>query len=307
MLGLSWLTTATTATGIGHFCRLSRFASNSATKPSASGGYLRNPLLRYRQSPILFSSSLAPPKKLHADIVLGLEEKKLFEMLKKVAEVGGKNCSEATILRVAGGWIRDKLLGVEGKTDIDITVSNMSGKEFVEQLNWWLVKEGKQALNYGVIKENPEKSKHLETVAISIGPFAVDFSNLRTENYTEDSRVPRISRGTPEEDARRRDLTINSLYFNLNSGIVEDYTGSGINDLENGLIRTPLPSVVTLRDDPLRALRAVRFACRFQFKIVDEFLDAFSDNEVMESLNVKVSRERIKSELEVSIYLITMF
>ena len=80
---------------------------------------------------------------------------------------------------------------------------------------------------------------------------------------------------------------------------MEDYTGNGINDLKLGLIRTPLPSLVTLRDDPLRALRAIRFACRFQFKIVEELLDACIDSGVRKSLHVKVSRERIKMEVEV--------
>ena len=258
-----------------------------------------SPLRRHVNNRVFLSLSLAPPRKLLSEVVLDAEERKLFEMLKKVVGEREGGGAEGIILRVAGGWVRDKLLNVEGKNDIDITVNKMSGKDFAEMLNRRFVKEGKPALKFGVIKENPEKSKHLETVAINIGPFAVDFSNLRTENYTESSRVPLTSTGTPEEDASRRDLTINSLYYNINNGIVEDYTGNGINDLKLGLIRTPLPSLVTLRDDPLRALRAIRFACRFQFKIVEELLDACSDSGVRKSLHVKVSRERIKMEVEV--------
>ena len=304
MLGLPFLTSVTTATGFGHCGRLARFASNS--KASCGELFLRIPPQKCRHGRILYSSSTGSTRNPLAKIVLDPQEQIFFDMLKKVTEDGRRHGTEGTTLRVAGGWVRDKLLGIEVKNDIDITVNNMSGKEFVEQLNRWLVKEGKQALNFGVIKENPEKSKHLETVAINIGPFSVDFCNLRTENYTESSRIPSIATGTPREDAARRDLTINSLYFNINTGFVEDYTGYGMNDLKLGLIRTPLPSLITLRDDPLRALRAIRFACRFQFKIADELLNAFVDNEVLKSLNIKVSRERIRIELEVSLNFVFM-
>jgi tRNA nucleotidyltransferase/poly(A) polymerase len=64
--------------------------------------------------------------------------------------------------------------------------------------------------------------------------------------------------GTPEEDACRRDLTINSLFYNVNTGMVEDYCGRGLADLRQGVIRTPLPPFTTLLDDPLRVLRAIR-------------------------------------------------
>lgn len=81
--------------------------------------------------------------------------------------------------------------------------------------------------------------------------FDVDFTNLRSEVYA-DSRIPTIQLGTPEEDAHRRDLTINSLFFNINSRAVEDYTGHGLDDLRHGLIRTPLAARETFLDDPLR-------------------------------------------------------
>jgi tRNA nucleotidyltransferase/poly(A) polymerase len=64
--------------------------------------------------------------------------------------------------------------------------------------------------------------------------------------------------GGPEEDAFRRDLTINSLFYNVNTGAVEDYVGRGMEDIRNQIIRTPLPALTTLLDDPLRVLRAVR-------------------------------------------------
>jgi tRNA nucleotidyltransferase (CCA-adding enzyme) len=82
--------------------------------------------------------------------------------------------------------------------------------------------------------------------------------------------VPHIEFGTPLEDAERRDLTINSLFYNIATEEVEDFLGTGIDDLENGIIRTPLFPFVTFKDDPLRVLRAIRFAARYNFRIVKE-------------------------------------
>ena len=91
--------------------------------------------------------------------------------------------------------------------------------------------------------------------------------NLRSETYSEESRVPAIEIGSPEQDAYRRDLTINSLFYNINAGCIEDFTKMGANDLKLGLIRTPLEPLQTFLDDPLRVLRTVRFATRFDFKL----------------------------------------
>jgi tRNA nucleotidyltransferase/poly(A) polymerase len=121
---------------------------------------------------------------------------------------------------------------------------------------------------------------------------------LRTESYSIDSRIPDIQIGSPAEDAYRRDLTINSMFYNVNKGIIEDFTNMGIEDLKAGIIRTPLPPITTLRDDPLRVLRVIRFACRYNFEIVNELEIACNDKSVKESLQSKVSRERILSELD---------
>jgi hypothetical protein len=104
--------------------------------------------------------------------------------------------------------------------------------------------------------------------------------------------------GTPKEDALRRDLTINSLFYNLHTHSIEDFTGKGLSDLEDRLVRTPLPALITLTDDPLRALRAVRFACRFNFSIAPDLYTACCDPSVHYTLGFKVSKERILSELE---------
>lgn len=126
----------------------------------------------------------------------------------------------------------------------------------------------------------------------------IDIVHLRTEEYSESSRIPTIALGTPTEDAYRRDLTINSLFYNINTGEVEDLTGQGLNDLSNQLIRTPLPPLVTFTDDPLRALRAIRFACRFNFHIIYELLQACKHENVCKLLYEKVSQERRRNEFD---------
>ena len=104
--------------------------------------------------------------------------------------------------------------------------------------------------------------------------------------------------GTPMEDASRRDLTINALFYNVNTNSVEDYTGIGLKDLEDKIVRTPLPALRTLEDDPLRAFRAIRFACRFNFKMEDELFKSCTDPIVHNSLKTKVSYERINTEFD---------
>ena len=99
--------------------------------------------------------------------------------------------------------------------------------------------------------------------------FEIDVVNLRTETYALDSRIPQIEIGTAEEDALRRDFTINSMFYNINEMKVEDLSGNGLSDMENKVIRTPIDPVITLQDDPLRIMRAVRFASRLSFEMDD--------------------------------------
>jgi tRNA nucleotidyltransferase (CCA-adding enzyme) len=148
-----------------------------------------------------------------------------------------------------------------------------------------------------VIKCNPERSKHLETATMSVMGTEVDFVNLRAEAYAGDSRVPVVEIGTATQDAERRDLTINALFYNLATREVEDFTRRGLEDLKNRVARTPLDPVVTFHDDPLRILRTARFAARFNLAVDPAILDAAARTEVRESLRVKVSRERIGKEL----------
>ncbi len=105
----------------------------------------------------------------------------------------------------------------------------------------------------------------------------------------------------PSFPPSRRDLTINALYYNMNTGQIEDFTGQGLRDMREGVIRTPLPALTTLLDDPLRVLRAVRFASRLAFSISDDLVAAASDVRVHKALESKVSRERIGSEVDLMV------
>uniref|UniRef100_A0A7S4J078 Poly A polymerase head domain-containing protein n=1 Tax=Odontella aurita TaxID=265563 RepID=A0A7S4J078_9STRA len=183
--------------------------------------------------------------------------------------------------------------------DIDVALDDMLGREFADALNAYLTNHGQSAAAVGVVLKNPEKSKHLETATMKVGDFWIDFVNLRAEEYTSDSRIPDLMRiGTAEEDAYRRDLTINALFYNINTGRVEDWTGRGFDDLRRGVVATPLPPLTTLLDDPLRVLRAVRFAARLRFAMDEDLRESARDGRVREALRQKVARERTGSEVD---------
>lgn len=290
-----------------------------------------------------YSTSSPPINNNNAQIQLSQEEAELFSLLNEVTASTGMHST----LRVAGGWVRDKLLateefqrrgstkvpgGVERLTskfkepssgrlgtkviggassklslvdpkdapvDIDIALDDMVGKEFADHLNDFLTEKGEKRISVGVVLQNPEKSKHLETATMKVGKFWIDFVNLRAEQYAEDSRIPDLIRiGTAEEDSFRRDLTINSLFYNINSGTVEDLTGMGFEHLRQGVVATPLPALTTLLDDPLRVLRSVRFAARLRFTMDDSLKNAAMDESVRVALAQKVARERIGSEVD---------
>ncbi|RHY85529.1 hypothetical protein DYB26_007350 [Aphanomyces astaci] len=257
-------------------------------------------------------------------IDLTADEEKLFDFLLDVEKQN--NCG--LTLRVAGGWVRDKLLG-RASDDIDIVLDNMTGVAFAELVNSYETQHGHKTHAVGVIKvssafsnrshdshkANPDQSKHLETATMQLGSGWVDFVNLRAETYADDEahRIPSMvctapspfvfislrhqEFGTPLEDAQRRDFTINSLFYNLATKSVEDFTGQGLPDLQHGVIRTPLDPTITFLDDPLRVLRAIRFASRFRFPLADDLIAALEHRAIREALVKKVSRERVGKEL----------
>lgn len=173
------------------------------------------------------------------------------------------------------------------------------GYDFAVIFNEFLKKRGYPVSSIGVVGANPEQSKHLQTAIVDILNLKVDFVNMRNEMYAQDSRIPaEIAFGSAEEDSHRRDTTINSLYYNIMTGLVEDWTRLGIQDLEQGIIRTPLAARDIFADDPLRILRCLRFAARFNFKLDGEIIASLEDSQMRLSLLRKVSRERIGIEIK---------
>ncbi|KAJ8551178.1 hypothetical protein K7X08_000548 [Anisodus acutangulus] len=243
----------------------------------------------------------APALRLYATmvedpIVLTEKEEEIFKRLIEVVE----HYNLGTQLRVAGGWVRDKLLGKDCY-DIDIALDNMYGREFCEKVNEYLSASGEETHGVGVIQCNPDQSKHLETARMRLSDVWIDFVNLRAEDYSENSRIPTMKFGTAKQDADRRDLTINSLFYNINTRSVEDFTDRGIADLKSGKIVTPLPPKQTFLDDPLRVLRAIRFGARFGFILDEELKKAAADEDVRVAIADKISRERIGHEIDLMI------
>ncbi|XP_006454575.1 hypothetical protein AGABI2DRAFT_176078, partial [Agaricus bisporus var. bisporus H97] len=225
------------------------------------------------------------------------DEDRVCQLLDDYVKNAQEDVSMRTVCRIAGGWVRDKLLGSECH-DIDIALSNSMGFTFAEGLAAYAARNGVETGTISKIAQNPEQSKHLETATFKVFGLEVDIVNLRCEEYASDSRIPTgVSFGTPLQDALRRDITINALFYNVHSREVEDFTGKGRDDLESGIVRTPLPPRETFLDDPLRVLRCIRFASRLGFRTVPELEEAAKDPLIQKAIVNKVARERVGEEL----------
>ncbi|SDB84326.1 CCA tRNA nucleotidyltransferase [Williamwhitmania taraxaci] len=183
---------------------------------------------------------------------------------------------------VIGGFVRDCLLERPSK-DIDIVVQG-SGIEMAE---------GVAAKAGGV---NVTVFKNFGTAMLRFGDMEIEFVGARKESYQRESRKPIVENGTLEDDQNRRDFTINALAISLNKndyGRLIDPFG-GIDDLKNKILRTPLDPETTFSDDPLRMIRAIRFAAQLGFRIEEKALQSISD---MKDRITIVSKERIADEL----------
>jgi tRNA nucleotidyltransferase (CCA-adding enzyme) len=237
---------------------------------------------------------------------LNPEEQRLRQLLLDVTRsIDASGPKEPTTLRWAGGWVRDKVLGIQSN-DIDVAINSMTGEAFSQRLRSYCKTEAaikkhrilpEDVGSLHVVRLNPDQSKHLETAMVKVFGLDIDFVNLRKETYVHDSRNPIMEFGTAEEDALRRDATINALFYNLHTDQIEDFTG-GLKDMDAKRIKTPLEPLQTFTDDPLRVLRLVRFASRLQFTIDPDTEKFMNDPRVLEALRSKISRERVGTELE---------
>lgn len=202
---------------------------------------------------------------------------RIFRQVGEVADSLGRPCY------VVGGYVRDLFLNRPSK-DIDfVTVG--SGIEVAQAVAAQLGRGAHLSV-----------FKNFGTASIHYHGLELEFVGARRESYRRDSRKPIVEDGTLEDDISRRDLTINAMALSVNADtfgeLVDLY--NGLDDLEKGLVRTPLDPDITFSDDPLRMLRAIRFATRLGFTIVPETLDAITRN--AHRLEI-ISRERVADEL----------
>ena len=184
---------------------------------------------------------------------------------------------------VIGGWVRDLLLHRES-TDIDVVVVG-SGITLAEAVNKRLGKGAHLSVfkTYG-------------TAQVKRGELELEFVGARRESYRHDSRNPIVEDGSLKDDQNRRDFTINAMAICLNKDrygeLIDPFDGIG--DLEHCIIRTPLDPDITFSDDPLRMMRAIRFATQLGFNLEPETFDAIERNKQRIEI---ITRERIAEEL----------
>lgn len=170
----------------------------------------------------------------------------------------------------------------------------MTGKQFGDIVTAFFSKNEERyqqrALELGVqeskftgfhtTKKNPRKSKMLATAVGKVFGLDVDLVNLRKETYEGDDRIPEMEFGTAEEDAFRRDATVNALFFNLETRQVVDLTKRGLADMEAGIMRTPLEPRQTFMDDPLRVLRLIRVGSKLGYTIDQQVMTWMKDHDI---------------------------
>lgn len=200
----------------------------------------------------------------------------IFRRISRLADAAGVRAF------VVGGYVRDHYLR-RPSTDIDVVVVG-SGIGLAEALGRELHAKVSVFRTFGTAMVRTREG------------VEVEFVGARRESYTRDSRKPQVEAGTLEDDQRRRDFTINALAWSLNGdsfGELVDPFG-GLDDLEECIIRTPCDPDITFSDDPLRMMRAIRFATQLGFTIEDETFEAIRRNAPRIRI---VSRERIATEL----------
>lgn len=203
----------------------------------------------------------------------------------KIFEVISKASAELQLESyVIGGFVRDMLLNRDFKKDIDI-VAVGSGIDLALKVSELLPRKPKVQVfkNYG-------------TAMLRYDDTDIEFVGARKESYQSESRNPVVENGTLEDDQDRRDFTINALALSLNPDNFGDLLDpfGGLSDLENKIIKTPLDPDITYSDDPLRMMRAIRFATQLDFTIEENSLNAIAKNKERISI---ISGERIVDEL----------
>ena len=220
------------------------------------------------------------------------DEQYVFRVIRDVVRIYAPHARVCA----AGGWVRDKLLGLPSH-DLDVVVEGMSGEAFAQLLAQYLRVKGPH-----IIEENPEASKHITTAKMYLPvpsgeTMEIDFAQARQEAYAGDSRIPsEVKPATLEEDASRRDLTINAIFYDILHDRVRDFTGQGLDDLQTHVLRSPGNPYERFKQDPLRILRVLRFASRFGWSVEEKTFESMKSPDLLKELREKVSKERIGAE-----------
>lgn len=202
----------------------------------------------------------------------------VFRQIGAVADMMGQQCF------VVGGYVRDLFLG-RHSTDIDfVTVG--SGIRLAEKV----------AMSFGP-KTSIAVYSNFGTAQVKHGGLELEFVGARKESYSHNSRNPVVEDGTLDDDQKRRDFTVNAMAISLNETTFGELVDpfDGISDIGKKLIRTPLDPDVTFSDDPLRMMRAIRFATQLGFEIYPDTFEAIARNRERISI---ISKERVFDELE---------
>ncbi|WP_172279806.1 CCA tRNA nucleotidyltransferase [Chryseobacterium sp. LAM-KRS1] len=211
---------------------------------------------------------------------INLNQNKNLKLFKIISEVAARNNQSVYIV---GGYVRDLLMKRKASTDIDF-VTEQSGIELAQSV----AAEIDPKMKVSVFKT-------YGTAMIKYKDLELEFVGARKESYNENSRKPEVEGGTLEDDQKRRDFTINAMAISLNKDnfgeLIDPF--NGVEDLEKGILRTPLEPAQTYSDDPLRMMRAVRFASTLQFTIEENSLSAISRE--VERIKI-VSKERVMVE-----------
>lgn len=210
---------------------------------------------------------------------INLTQNKNFKLFKIISKVAQENNQTVYIV---GGYVRDLLMQRKAPTDIDF-VTEQNGIELAKAV-------GKEL---GDLKVSVFKT--YGTAMIKYKDLDLEFVGARKESYSEDSRKPAVETGTLEDDQKRRDFTVNALAISLNAEnfgeLIDPFNGR--EDMQNKILRTPLEPAQTYSDDPLRMMRAIRFASVLHFNIEENSLEAIKQ----EAERIKiVSMERIMVE-----------
>ena len=229
--------------------------------------------------------------KVNTNIRFTPAEQEVIAIIKEVID----KYTPSTEAYIVGGLIRDRLVGLPSH-DMDIMVYPTKAEDFAK-----LITKHLSIKDPHVIKENPDKSKFVSTSKVYLptqyGVQEIDIAQARKDVYRGDSRIPETTPATPQEDAMRRDLTVNSIMFDIKNNKIVDFTGKGINDLISNTIRTPLDPLKTFSDDPLRIFRVIVYASKLNGNIDPQTYQAMLDPSLRNEIKQKVSKERIGQEV----------